>query len=353
MKQYIAPKGRAGSDQIDAMTESVQSELEQMFFQVAKLKSLIHGVGRTGITSDGPDSKIKLDAQKRECQAQTASHGGRAIELAMHILYARGMDRILGREYPGVFSNLMKKDRKSHSLKSLYDRICNEFDGRDMRKAFEDVYQTTLHSGATELYCDGKLIETFWFLNNVPFREVVERSVTEDAERTHDHLDGHGNPFGKQADGNSAFSNIPDTFTSFLEKADTAYYERDTDGRRRNIRWMHYTARDHEPARPYVTIGDEFFGRLVKGILDLANQRWTWNVDFKRRWHERRQSIIGKLVERHIKQNHKQSVDLPEMITIEDAIEKLDHPHPSYDPRDYDIHHKKWEFKTKQGSRTG
>ena len=353
MEQYITPTGRAGSDQIDAMTESVQSELEQMFFQVAKLKSLIHGVGRTGITSDGPDSKIKLQAQKRECQAQTASHGGRAIELAMHILYARGMDRILGREYPGVCPKQMKKDRKNHSLKSLYDRICNEFDGRDMQKAFEDAYQTTLHSGLTDLYCDGELVETFLSLNNVPFREVAERAVIEDAERTLDHLDGVDNLFGNQADGNSEFSKIPDSFASFLAKADAAYYESDTDGKRRNIQWMNYNARDHESARPYVIIGDEFFARLVKGILDLANQRWTWHNDFKNRWHERRQSIIGKLVETHIEQNYTQPVDLPEMIAIEDAILQLDYSPPEDAPMDYEIHHKKWEIKTKKGSHTG
>ena len=352
MEQYITPTGQAGSDQIDAMIESVQSELEQMFFQFAKLKSIIHGVGRTGMTSDGPDSKIKLDAQKRECQAQTASHGGRAVELAMHILYARGMDRILGREFPGVSSNQMKKDRKSHSLKSLYDRICNEFDGRDMQEALEDVYQRTLHSGAIDLYIDGELIETFWFLNNVPFREVVKKAVIEDAEMTFDHLDGLGSLFGNQADGNSAFSKLPDSFASFLVKADAAYYERDTDGTRRNIRWMIYNARDHEYARPYVTIGDVFFGRLVKGILGLANEQWTWNDGFKERWHERRQSIIGKLVERHIGQNYKQSIELPEMNTIEDAIQVLDQPPTNY-PRNYDIHHNKLELKTKEGGHAG
>lgn len=46
METFPAPPGKAGWYQLHAMIESVQSELEQMFSQRAKLDSLTCGVGR-------------------------------------------------------------------------------------------------------------------------------------------------------------------------------------------------------------------------------------------------------------------------------------------------------------------
>ena len=48
---------------------------------------------------------------------------GESMELALHIVYARGADRILGREYPGVPKAQINEDRGSHSLAELHCRI--------------------------------------------------------------------------------------------------------------------------------------------------------------------------------------------------------------------------------------
>lgn len=55
------------------MTESVHAELEQMFWQKAKIAVITHGVGRTAYPgSSGGDETVCLDAQKRECQEPKA-----------------------------------------------------------------------------------------------------------------------------------------------------------------------------------------------------------------------------------------------------------------------------------------
>lgn len=49
------------------------------------------------------------------------------------------------------------------------------------------------------------------------------------------------------------------TFGEFLKKADAVYYADDVRGPRKNMRWAHYNARDHEYGeRPHVVAGIMF-----------------------------------------------------------------------------------------------
>ena len=124
MQWYQTPTGKAGSDQLDAMEESVQAAIEQMFWQVAKRDSLEFGVGRTAEKlSSNPDRDMRLDAQKRECDGLIVFHAGKALETSLQVIYAKINNRIPGREYPGVPDEQIKRDRRSHSLATLYGDI--------------------------------------------------------------------------------------------------------------------------------------------------------------------------------------------------------------------------------------
>ena len=238
MRVFPTPKGRAGCDQVDAMTESVQSELEQMFWQSAKFNALSLGVGRTADGTQLVDQKLKLHAQKRECQAQAMFHAGRALELAMQIVYARGTDRIPGREYPGVEKKEMKKDRMSHNLESLCARIVRELAGKKMSEAFEQVYQEALHKGVRDISRGDELIWSFSHIDDAPFFEIKSSGIFDGAEMTMDHVDD-SDPLGFLNRSLSKFEKMPhQTFPEFLKKADAVYYETDVNGNRRNMRWV-------------------------------------------------------------------------------------------------------------------
>ena len=90
---------------MNAPEESIQAQLEEMFMQAANRRILQYGVGRTTMTRNGADVQ-RLDAQRRKCDGSIVLHAARAMELALHVLYARGMDRILGRDYPGANASI-------------------------------------------------------------------------------------------------------------------------------------------------------------------------------------------------------------------------------------------------------
>ncbi len=317
MLTFETPSGRAGWDQVYGMMESVHAELEQMFWQRAKLDTMSHGVGRT-VYSDSPgDGKVRLDAQTRECQAQMTFHAGRALELAMQVVYACGVDRIMGRAYPGIDKQELRKDRNSHKLSQLYRRITSEFTGRNMCDALEEVYKEALHKGVTDLYLDDELHNSYLLDDDQPFIVDNKRSVIDGAEMTLDYA-GLGRSLSSGRKEISQFEQLPlQTFCEFLKKADAVYYADDTDGQRRNMRWAHYSARDHEYGRPYVVAGIRFFARLVNGMIGLSNQQWTWDPDFRRRWHERRKYIVDTIVKTHIDQSYLGDPELPQMKPIE------------------------------------
>ena len=101
MRLFIVPKGKAGGDVLAAIEESVQAHLDQMFEQDAKHSAIEHGVGRTGAGHESGERKARVPAQLRECEAHMNFHAGRALDLAMQLVYGKGTDRVLGREYPG------------------------------------------------------------------------------------------------------------------------------------------------------------------------------------------------------------------------------------------------------------
>ena len=323
MKFSETPRGRAGADQVNALEESVQAQIEGMFAQIAKRRSLVYAVGRTTATESGTDHQ-RLEAQIRECDGSTVFCAGRAMELALHVLYARGMDRILGRDYPGANPNKIQKDRKGHGLAKVYRRIVDGFDGRNMKDALEHVYQEVLHRGLVDILVNGERVGTIYWPGNRPFTETATARISDGTEVTVDHIGTRGlwdALFNARRE--TDFSEMPeDTFENFLTKSDQSYYERDTlNGKRRDdMRWSHYSARDHEQGRPYVVIGPEFFARLVKGIVHLSHQQWTWNREFAQRWHQHHQYNVLQTLNALAQQNLSAPVEFPELMPIDEAM---------------------------------
>lgn len=353
MKTYQTPPGRAGADQINAMEESVNSHLEQMFHQAAKRNTLDYGVGRTTMISGGADDTLRLDAQKRECDSSIVFHAGRALELALHVVYARGSDRILGRDFPGASKSRIQKDRRSHNLAALHCLIVKDLKGRPMTDVLEDVYQRALHTGVVDLFVDEELlVGSFHLGDDTPFREAKMARIVDGSEMTLDHSkDPLGWRLGGGRDPISDFMRMShETFEDFLQKADSVYYE--VEKKRKNMRWAHYSARDHEYGRSYVVIGTKFFARLVRGIISLSHQKWMWDEGFARRYLERRQYNIRKLMEAHAMQNFREEIDFPEMIATDESLKRftaIGAP-PKRTSKYYDIFHRKWEISTGPGT---
>ena len=138
-----------------------------------------------------------------------------------------------------------------------------------MKDALEHVYQKALHRGLVDIRVDGERVGMFCRPEDLPFRETATSRISDGTEMTLDHVGVEGLFIAQRG---SEFSEMrEDTFENFLTKADQSYYERDMPNakRRDDMRWSHYSARDHEPGRPYVVIGPEFFARLVRGIVQL------------------------------------------------------------------------------------
>ena len=325
LSTFHTPEGRAGTAQLYGIQESINSHLERMFHKDVCRSILEYGVGRTTSTLGGVDSKVQLHAQQRECDAAITFHAGKAVELAMQLIYAHGADRIIGREYPGVAEQMINEDiKKGHDLSRLYHFILNEMNDRDMKNAFEHAYQQAFNLGMVDVEIDNRLAGSeFATVEDIPFREHVKQYVGDGMEVTLDHTD-----VGKLLFPHKAASDFPkmpvETFVQFLAKADASYYEGDIpnkDGstRRKNMRWADYSARDHEYGRPYAVAGITFFARLTKELVQLAHQQWIWDEGFSLRWWQRRQYNIRKLLENHAMQNFHEGIEFPEMISPKEA----------------------------------
>ena len=347
MTTFHTPTGSAGSDQVDSMEESVNAHLEQMFYQRAKQEILSFGVGRTTMKSQDSGSGHRLEAQKRECDGQMMFHAGRALELSMHIVYARGKDRIMGRGYPGATKQLKDDFRGGHNLLELYNKIVRELGKPNLDKAFEDRYQHALHKGITDIYVDDRFLTSIFLQGECPFIERSSSRMADGEEHTMDHstfpdLFSHPN-------GTSDFAQIPlDTFEKFLSKADAVYYEDDIPGRgkRRNMRWANYAARDHESGRLYVAIGEYFFARLVQNMIQLSHTPWTWHKKFLDRYILRRRYNVMEKMKILAMQNLKDEVVWPEMISADKMKEYFIHPDesPEIGKGKYDYLHKKLKY---------
>lgn len=342
MQWFKTPTGEAGCDQLDAMEESVQAAIEQMFWQVAKRDSLEFGVGRAAEKqSSNPDRDMRLDAQKRECEGLIVFHAGKALETSLQVIYAKINNRIPGREYPGVPDERIKRDRRSHSLVTLYSDILKSVESKsDLRERleseFESIYQTAVHRGVNDLIVDGEVIDRIFLKEDVPFREARIGGLRHGAEYTIDHSGFH--QLLTPPEGESEFSRYPcRNFPEFLAKADAAYYGK------RNMRWASYSPRDHERGRPYVVVGTRFFARLVQGLVAMANEQWLWDRAFAQRWHERRRVIVGDMVRHHISQSFTEDVELPDMRSADEMLESYGSTRSSRTD-DYDSIHCKWQY---------
>ena len=196
---------------------------------------------------------------------------------------------------------------------------------------------------------------SFFAWKNTPFRETRISRLSDGAEYTRDHS-SFEDFFPQQAESN--FSKMPyKTFEQFLKKADSSYYEGDLPDKKENrrtpdMRWSHYSARDHEFGRPYSVVGEEFFSRLVKEIIALSQQPWVWGKDFARRHWERHQYVVQRKMRGLADQNFDGKVDFPALV----PIEKYDSFHAGFKDlpanavkRSYEIHHIRWDFESKGG----
>ena len=318
METFITPVGAAGTDQLWAMEESIQNHVEQMFWQFAKRSSLDYGVGRM-VRDNDVEQKIRLYGQKRECDARMMFHAGRGLELSLNLVYSRGTDRIPWREYQREGKKEVGHGTRSHRLSCVRDDIIRDMNVRPMAEGLEDVYQEALHEGLCDVIVDGKKRSTVYFPHCEPLIESVSGRLIDGAEQTTDNLDGSMDALGfwwrRKDRETTEFEKMPEeTFEQFLKKADIASYGKD-------MRWADYDYRDDQYGRPYVIVGTVFFARLIKRVVSLSQEPWTWDEGFAQRFLYRRQRNIKKIVEMHIMQNFVEKVTLPEM-TVEGVMKE-------------------------------
>ena len=345
MKTWHTPKGAAGSDQVYAMEESAHAEIEKMFSQAAKRNVLDYGIERTVNRPDSADISLRQSAQRRECDSGIVFHAARALEITLNVLLARATNRIPGREHPDMSEDQkdqIHKERRTHGLKPLHERIVGlngSPSGQHLKCAMEDIYQQTLHEGITDVFVDGERLGQFVLeVARIPFFRKMMGGLRDGSEITTDHVKNYSDViFALERE-----PIIPGTFENFLEEADRAYYESDLTGKGRNLSWARYGARDHEPGRGYVTVGIIFFSLLTQRIMDLSHwQQWTWQVDFARRWHERRQYQIQTKFEAQLRQGFVSQVELPPMKSIEETMQMaVGRGYSSPGNQSYERHHK-------------
>ena len=343
MKFFQTPKGRAGMDQLDGIQESISSHLERMFLQSAKRNLLQYELGNTTSTTEGNNRKMQLYIKQRGCNAAIMFHAGRSVELSMQLIYAFGTDRIMGRENPKVKKSEITRDRRSHSLNDLRERILKDLPDRDLESALEDAYQIALNQGLLNVLVDGSpSCLVFETVEDAPFREMTTNYIADGLELTADHIEFKDLLFYRSV--RSEFSKMSiDTFPEFLSKADKSYYETS------NLRWSDYSARDHEHGRPYVVVGINFFARLVRELVKLANQQWIWDDNLALRWWGRRKHRIRSLLDNHAKQNFREQIEFPEMIPPEEDMKRYREIYDDPDEKiklGYERFRRQWEIPT-------
>ena len=289
MNASITPEGTAGEDTRFEIEESVNSHIERMFTQAAKSRALEHGVGyNSDLGANLPDHR-RLQALQAECDAAVNFHAGRALDLALQLVFAVVADRIFGRKSKGVANKTVLLDRKKHDLHHLYTRILEEASGPDgvggdmLVKTLDHAYKTALHRGIVDVMeKDGKIIRSFHFTEDQPFRLVNRSGWSVGAEFTMD--DSDGRPFGEKILHpltHPGFSEMSQkTFRDFLEKADRSYFGEAHLKKNRgglNMRSNDYRARDTIAFNAHARAGTEFFGRLCREIVMMARQPGIWH----------------------------------------------------------------------------
>ena len=339
MQWFQTPLGEAGSDQLDAMEESIQAAIEQMFWQRAKRDSLSFGVGRV-VKESSVIRDMRLNAQKRECDGLIVFHAGKALETTLQLIYAKINNRILGRNYPDAPEDQLNQDRRTHSLTALYNKILKSVEGelhQQLEQEFESIFQTVHHEGLNDFIVDDEIVYSFYREGDAPFWETRMGGLRHGVEKTMDH--SNTDQLLNLPEDPSDFAKMPHrNFREFLVKADSVYYDK------RNMRWAHYSARDHEPGRAYVVVGPRFFARLVRGLVKMSEEQWMWDKQFARRWHERNQQNIRDLVSSCLDQNFTGTSDLPTSKSVDEMM-RSSFSRRSKRRSDYDSLHNRLRFK--------
>ena len=263
----------------------------------------------------------------------------------MHMLYAYGANRIIGRGYPEMPDSVWKERSRGHGLRQVYERLIKDLDGRDLKNALEFCYQRALHSVVVDILVDDQVLTSFTLEKDTPFRETVIGGIADGVEYTHDHSRTEDALFGDVR--KTDFSKMPQrTFEEFLGKADSSCYGQ-------NMRWTDYYWRDHEFGRPYTVVGEDFFARLVKEIVTLSHQQWVWDDEFAKRWVERRQYVVVNKMRTLANQNLENGTRFADPVSMEKAMERLrafpatpEHCGATDNP-DFDcgrLYHRKWRF---------
>ena len=187
-----------------------------------------------------------------------------------------------------------------------------------------------------DLIVDGELVDRFFLVEDAPFREARMGGLRHGAAITMDNSSFR--QLLMPPEDETDFSRLPyRNFREFLAKADVAYYGE------HNMRWAHYSARDHERGRPYVVVGTRFFARLVQGLVGMANEQWMWDEQFAARWHERRRVIVRDVVRTNVQQSFTGKPDLPDLKSVEQMMGWFRSVRSSR-REDYDSIHAKWKF---------
>ena len=315
-------------DQLIALEESIHLHVRQMNQCVAELNSLNYLAGVDVFIGARNENKIRNDVLIRQFESRITFHAGRALELALHLIYARGTDRIFGKEYLGVSKEQIRSDRHSHDLAYVYQKICEDVDRDELLEAFEEVYQNALHQGVVDICTNDKVVLSLLASPDTPFRIRNISRLLDGMELTLEHRkDNESLVFPDKSISN--FSELPETtFEEFLFKADSVYYGRDIPNEQENthrkgMRWEDYSWRDHEYGRSYVVIGTAFFSRLIQGIVNLSHQGWFWNEQLAKRQIDRRRYNIEQLITILWRQNFSKSPDLPDMCSIDEELQRL------------------------------
>ncbi|MCY4259560.1 MAG: hypothetical protein OXC91_04775 [Rhodobacteraceae bacterium] len=316
----MTPDGAAGQDTRYSIEESADSHLERMFMQHAKWQALKYSVGRTSNLGASRGDTLRFQSQRAECNAAVNFHAGRALDLAMQLVFAVVADRIFGRRSAAVDGTKTEKERRRHHLYWLYNRILEEAAdrsdpfGADLRQAFDDAYQRALHKGVVDALCDDNIIGSYVPPEDQPFRTISDKSLQDGVELTVDPKKTNllAEVFGQNTP--TPFDKMPlRNFDDFLRKADKSYLG---EGPGLNMRGNDYHARDQERFKSYARAGTEFFGRLCREIVTLADQPGVWHDELARRFFEQRTYIVGRKIKTLIAQNFQDTA--PALKTIDD-----------------------------------
>ncbi|MCY4304937.1 MAG: hypothetical protein OXC62_09215 [Aestuariivita sp.] len=300
------PEGAAGEDTRFAIEESVNSHLERMFMQAAKNNALEYNVGHVSDLRTSLSEKRRFQALRIECDAAVNFHAGRALDLALQLIFAVTSDQIFGRK--STENPTARPDRNSHNLHHLYTRILEESSDPDgigedvLAQTLEHAYQTTLHKGVVDIINkNDEIIGAFASPENQPFRTFSRTGWSIGTELTMN--DNDERPWFEQMlhpDPPTAFNDITlETFKDFLKKADKSYFgeihlQENNDGQ--NMRLYDYRARDTLAFNPLARAGTEFFGRLCKELIMMADQSAIWHKRLADREWQRTQHNSMRMI---------------------------------------------------------